>query len=41
MIRVYTAKSIITMNASMPRAQAVAIRDGRILETGTIESMQP
>ena len=41
MIRVYTAKSVITMNASMPRAQAVAIRDGIILETGTLESMQP
>jgi predicted amidohydrolase YtcJ len=41
MITVYIAKSIITMNASMPRAQAVAIRDGAILETGTLESMQP
>ena len=41
MIQVYTAKSIITMNASMPRAEAVAVRDGMILETGTLESMQP
>ena len=41
MITVYTAKSIITMNASMPRAEAVAVRDGKILETGTLESLQP
>ena len=41
MITVYIAKSIITMNASMPRAEAVAVRDGKILETGTLESLQP
>ena len=41
MIKVYLAKSIITMNASMPRAEAVAVRDGKILETGTLESLQP
>ena len=41
MITVYTAKSIITMNASMPRAEAVAVRDGKILETGTLESLKP
>ena len=41
MITVYSAKSIITMNASMPRAEAVAVRDGRIIETGTLESLQP
>lgn len=41
MIQVYKAKSIITMNASMPRAEAVAVRDGMILETGTLESMHP
>ena len=29
------------MNASMPRAEAVAVRDGKILETGTLESLQP
>ena len=41
MITVFLAKSIITMNASMPRAEAVAVRDGKILETGTLESLQP
>tara|TARA_B110000240_G_scaffold136579_1_gene151381 strand:- start:2367 stop:4025 length:1659 start_codon:yes stop_codon:yes gene_type:complete len=41
MITVYIAKSIITMNASMPRAEAVAVRDGKILETGTLKSLQP
>ena len=41
MITVFLAKSIITMNASMPRAKAVAVRDGKILETGTLESLQP
>ena len=41
MITVFPAKSIITMNASMPRAEAVAVRDGKILETGTLESLQP
>ena len=41
MITVFLAKSIITMNASMPRAEAVAVRDGKVLETGTLESLQP
>ncbi|MDH3641804.1 MAG: amidohydrolase [Gammaproteobacteria bacterium] len=41
MLTVYTAKSVITMNPSMPRATAVAVRDGRIIEVGTLESMQP
>ena len=29
------------MNPSMPEATAVAVRDGMIVETGTIETMQP
>ena len=41
MITVFPAKSIITMNASMPSAEAVAVRDGKIIETGTLESLQP
>ena len=41
MITVFLAKSIITMNASIPRAEAVAVRDGKVLETGTLESLQP
>ena len=40
-IKVFTAKSIITMNPSQPRTNAVAVRNGQILETGTLESMQP
>jgi predicted amidohydrolase YtcJ len=41
MITVFPAKSIITMNTSMPRAEAVAVRDEKILETGTLESLKP
>lgn len=40
-ITVYTAKTVHTMNASMPTAQAVAVRDGMIVDVGTVESMQP
>ena len=40
-IVVYTARKIRTMNPSMPEATAVAVRDGMIVETGTIETMQP
>ena len=41
MLTVYTAKSIITMTASQPRATAVAVREDRIVEVGSLESMQP
>lgn len=40
-LTVYTARSIITMNPSWPRAEAVAVRDGRIVEVGTIDSLRP
>lgn len=40
MITVYTAKKIITMNESWPEASVIAVRDGRILEVGTMESIQ-
>ncbi len=40
-ITVFTARSIITMDPSLPRATAVAVRDGRILEVGTLDSLQP
>ncbi len=40
-LTVYTARSIITMNRSWPRAEAVAVGDGRIVEVGTVESMEP
>ena len=32
MITVFTARSIITMNPSQPRATAVAVRDDRIID---------
>ena len=41
MIEIFKAKSIITVNPSMPRAEAVAVRDGLILEAGTLETLQP
>ncbi|MBP18587.1 MAG: amidohydrolase family protein [Pseudomonadales bacterium] len=40
MITVFTAKKIITMNPSWPEATAIAVRDGRILEVGTLDSLQ-
>ena len=40
-IIVYTARKIRTMNPSMPEATAVAVRDGMIVEIGTVETMQP
>jgi predicted amidohydrolase YtcJ len=41
MIEVFTAKKIITMNDAWPTGTAVAVRDGVILEVGSIESLQP
>ncbi len=40
-ITVYTAKKIHTMNPSLPVATAVAVREGKILEVGELENMQP
>lgn len=40
-ITVYTARRIHTMDPSMPRADAVAVRDGRIVEAGTLETLSP
>ncbi|MGI9426741.1 MAG: amidohydrolase family protein, partial [Hyphomicrobiaceae bacterium] len=40
-ITVLTARRIRTMNPSMPLATAVAIRDGMILEVGTLETLRP
>ena len=40
-ITVYTAKQIRTMNPSLPTATAVAVRDGRIIEVGSVETMRP
>ena len=38
-MRVYTARSIITMDESLPRAQAVAVADGRIVAVGDLATM--
>jgi predicted amidohydrolase YtcJ len=40
-ITIYTARRIHTMSASNPIAEAVAVRDGIILEAGRLEDMQP
>ena len=40
MLTLYKARSVITMNPSMPRASAVLVRDGNILEVGEPERMQ-
>jgi len=40
-LHVFVAKTIITMNRSMPEATAVAVRDGKIVEVGTLESLRP
>ena len=37
---VFSARDIITMNASRPHATHVAVRDGRILGAGSLEDMQ-
>lgn len=41
MLTLFKAQSVITMNPSMPRASAVLVRDGMILEVGEPENMQP
>lgn len=40
-ITVYTAKKIYTMDPGRPEAEAIAVLAGRVLATGTLESMQP
>lgn len=40
-ITVFTAKQIHTMSDSQPHATAVAVRDGVILEAGTMDSLHP
>ena len=40
-ITVYTARRVRTMEPSMPTAEAVAVRDGRIIEVGTLDSIRP
>ena len=40
-ITVFTARKIRTMNPSMPEATAVAVRDGKIVEVGSLETLKP
>lgn len=40
-ITVFTALRVRTMEPSMPTADAVAVRDGRIVEVGTLETLRP
>ena len=40
-ITVFTAKKIYTMDPGRPQATAVAVLDGKVLSTGTLESMEP
>ncbi len=37
---VYVARSIVTMETSMPTAEAVAVANGRIVSVGTLESLK-
>ena len=41
MLTLFKARSVITMNDSLPRASAVLVRDGLILEVGEPENMGP
>ena len=40
-ITVFTAAKIDTMNLPLPNATAVAVRDGMIIEVGTLETLRP
>lgn len=40
-ITVYRAATVVTMNPALPRANAIAVRDGLIVEVGTLERMGP
>jgi len=40
-LTLFRARSVITMNPSLPRAEAILVRDGRIVEVGRVDQMQP
>lgn len=40
-VTVYTAKKVKTMDPGRPEVEAVAVLDGKVLSTGTMDSMQP
>jgi predicted amidohydrolase YtcJ len=37
---IYTARTFLTMNVAQPRAEAVAVRDGRFVAVGTLAEVQ-
>jgi predicted amidohydrolase YtcJ len=37
---IYPARRILTMNRAAPFAEAVAVREGRVLAVGTVEELQ-
>ena len=41
MIKVYTARKILTMNPSWPTGTAIAVEADRIVEVGSLATMQP
>lgn len=40
-IKVFTARKVITMDPTLPEATAVAVRDGLVLEVGSLETLKP
>lgn len=40
-ITVYRARKVVTMDPGRPVAEAIAVMDGRVVSTGTLESMKP
>lgn len=40
-VTVYTARKVRTMDPGRPEVEAVAVLDGKVLSTGTLDSMQP
>ena len=36
---IFTARTVITMNPALPRAEAVAVRNGRIVGIGTLDEL--
>ncbi len=40
-ITVFTARKVVTMDPGRPVGEAIAVMDGKVVSTGTLESMQP
>ena len=41
MLTLFPAKKVITMNPSMPQAEAILVENDRIVEVGTVKQMKP